>query len=62
MTRTVLAYYIEIDNGRIGPAWTLEGALEQARDAETGGRTAIRIVQGADTVLEGDELRKRLGG
>ena len=49
-------------NGRLGPAESLEVALESAREAESSGWPikAVRIVRGTNTILEGDELRRRL--
>lgn len=51
---------IELDNGRIGPAWTLEVAIEVAREAETAGRIALRIWQGQNVVMEGEALRQEM--
>lgn len=59
---TVHPYYIEMSNGRLGPAESLEVALRAAHEAESSGWNihATRIVQGRQTILEGAELRKRL--
>jgi hypothetical protein len=57
---TILPFTVVLDNGTIGPAWTLDVALEVAREAEGAGRRAVRITRGAKTILDGEDLRARL--
>jgi len=60
MSGSIQPYTVELDNGPLSPAWTLAVAIQAAREAETCGRTAIRIRQGTETIMEGEELRKQL--
>ena len=54
------AFTIELDNGFIGPAWTLEVALDAANEAEASGKIAIRVWQGGRIVLDGESLKRSL--
>jgi len=57
---TIHSFNVVYDAGVIGPAWSFEGALDVARDLVKSGFQVSQIVQGADIVLEGDELRELL--
>ena len=63
MSSTIIAFTLElVDGSKIGPHWTLDAAVESARQVEAapGGRKARRICRGADIVMEGDLLRQKL--
>lgn len=53
-------YTVDLENGNIGPAWSLEVAVQAAREAETVGCKAVRIRRGAEVILEGAALRTEL--
>lgn len=61
MSGTRIPFIVETDSGPLSdPAWTLDMAVQSARDAETAGSRASRIRRGIEIVLEGDALRKAL--
>lgn len=56
----IIAYYVENDSGRLVGGFTLEDAINVARDAQKSGRRAKRIIRGTEVVLEGDALQAYL--
>jgi len=63
MSNAIIPLTIDLEDGSsLSPHWTLDVALESARQVEAapGGRKVVRIRQGADIVLEGAELRREL--
>jgi hypothetical protein len=57
---TFSSFNIVYDAGVIGPAWSLEDALEIAGDLVMSGFQVSLITQGADIILDIDELDTRL--
>jgi hypothetical protein len=63
MSGTVVPFTIDFaDGSNIGPHWTLNVAVESARQVESapGGRKAIRIRRGTEVILGGVSFRKEL--
>jgi hypothetical protein len=63
MSGVILPFTVVLDDGsELAPSWTLDAALETARIAEkgAGGRKAVRITRGVETILEGEALRHAL--
>lgn len=60
MSGAIFPFTVVLNPGELGPAWTLDVALQAAREAEQAGRQAIRIVRGRETILEGEDLRQAI--
>ena len=60
MSTTIPSFTIDLNLGSVGPAWTLEVALQAAREVETGGLRATCIRRGPDVILDNAALRKAL--
>ena len=57
---TIEPYVIDFEDGNVGPCWSLDGAIEVAREAGSAGRKAVRIRRATEVVLEGAPLRREL--
>jgi hypothetical protein len=60
MSDPFLPFTVVLNPGELGPAWTLDVALQVAREAEQAGRQVSRIIRGREIILEGEDLRRAM--
>jgi hypothetical protein len=54
-------FYVEIENGdRLGPAWSLEAAIQKAWAADAAGLYPVRISQAYAVIYDGADLRRAI--
>ena len=49
-------FYVRLDNGTLGPAWTMAVALEAAYEARCAGRSVLKIEQAGQVIICGTAL------